>query len=188
MLQHSRHSRVCAQYLCDDSLLFSPWGEWFVSCYIPQAGLECVAFLPQPPECWDYRHVPFLQAGMVIAIIVIDDAVGLRKLKTLKFVPGTFFFFNLFSPMFLCLRLLNSAQIGEGSFWIWKSSSWRNLEKAARRNRWFFFNSLDALDFDKNVCVWGGVYLLFSFSSFPNILLHIFYYYYFLFVFRKVWH
>lgn len=32
---------------------------------------------------------------MVIAIIVIDDAVGLRKLKTLKFVPGTFFFFRL---------------------------------------------------------------------------------------------
>lgn len=116
MLQHSRHSRVCAQYLCDYSLLVSPWGELFVSCCIPQAGLECVAFLPQLPECCDHRPVPFLWAGMVIAFIVIDDAVGPRKLKTLELVPGTVFFFPLLSPMFLCLWLLNSAQIGEGSF------------------------------------------------------------------------
>lgn len=76
-----------------------------------------MAFLPQPPECFDYRHVSFLRAGIVIAFIVIDDAMGLRKLKTLKFVPGTGFIFPLLlSPMFLCLWLLNSAQIGEGSF------------------------------------------------------------------------
>ena len=95
MLQHSRHSRVCAQYLCDYSLLVSPWGELFVSCCIPQAGLECVAFLPQLPECCDHRPVPFLRAGMVIAFIVIDDAVGPRKLKTLELVPGTVFFFKI---------------------------------------------------------------------------------------------
>jgi hypothetical protein len=28
------------------------------SHYIAQAGLELSILLPQPPECWDYRHVP----------------------------------------------------------------------------------------------------------------------------------
>jgi hypothetical protein len=27
------------------------------SC-IAQASLELQTFLPQPPKCWDYRHVP----------------------------------------------------------------------------------------------------------------------------------
>jgi hypothetical protein len=25
--------------------------------YVVQAGLELVILLPQPPKCWDYRHV-----------------------------------------------------------------------------------------------------------------------------------
>jgi hypothetical protein len=27
-------------------------------CSMAQAGLELVVLLPQPGECWDYRHVP----------------------------------------------------------------------------------------------------------------------------------
>jgi hypothetical protein len=32
-----------------------------VSCYIAQVGLKLVIFLPQPPECWDYRHEPLVK-------------------------------------------------------------------------------------------------------------------------------
>jgi hypothetical protein len=28
------------------------------SCQIAQAGFDLVILLPQPPECWDYRHAP----------------------------------------------------------------------------------------------------------------------------------
>lgn len=68
---------------------------------------------------------------------------GAQKTENFEVCPWyVFFLFNLFSPMFLCLQPLNSAQIGEGSFGIWKSNSWRYLEKAARRNRWFFLTLL----------------------------------------------
>jgi hypothetical protein len=26
--------------------------------YVAKAGLKLTIFLPQPAECWDYRHVP----------------------------------------------------------------------------------------------------------------------------------
>jgi hypothetical protein len=28
------------------------------SCYVAQSGLELTILLPQPPKCWNYRHVP----------------------------------------------------------------------------------------------------------------------------------
>jgi hypothetical protein len=28
------------------------------SHYVAQVGLELSNLLPQPPECWDYRHAP----------------------------------------------------------------------------------------------------------------------------------
>jgi hypothetical protein len=41
------------------------WWAWFVlfcvetgSVYVAQAGLELMILLPQPSECWDYRHGP----------------------------------------------------------------------------------------------------------------------------------
>jgi hypothetical protein len=30
--------------------------------FVTQAGLQLMIFLPQPPECWDYRHVSLYPA------------------------------------------------------------------------------------------------------------------------------
>jgi hypothetical protein len=35
--------------------------------YVAQADLELVIFLPQPPECWDYRHtLPWLATNTIV--------------------------------------------------------------------------------------------------------------------------
>jgi hypothetical protein len=40
------------------------------SCYVAQAGLEFKILLPQPPDCWDYRHVlPLLTR------IILEDPI-----------------------------------------------------------------------------------------------------------------
>lgn len=125
-------------------LLHTPGWPWMCGLLAPASRVLRLQACAIPPGRDGYCHYCYWWCR------------GAQKTENFEVCPWyLFFFFNLFSPMFLYLPLLNSAQIGEGSFRIWKSSSWRYLEKAARRNRWFFFNSLDALDFDKNVCVGG---------------------------------
>jgi hypothetical protein len=42
------------------------------SHYVAQAALEPTILLPQPPHCWDYRHVPLCLA---LAICNLNEIV-----------------------------------------------------------------------------------------------------------------
>jgi hypothetical protein len=37
---------------------------WPGTCYVAQTDLELKILLPEPPKCWDYRHVPPQQGSI----------------------------------------------------------------------------------------------------------------------------
>jgi hypothetical protein len=48
---------VC-QHCCFWNKISLCCSGWTWTCYIASAGLKLLVLLPQPPECWDYRHGP----------------------------------------------------------------------------------------------------------------------------------
>jgi hypothetical protein len=54
-----------------------------MSHYVVQAALELVIFLPQLPECWNYRHMPLC----VECIILILQSRDLFSFSISSFFP-----------------------------------------------------------------------------------------------------
>jgi hypothetical protein len=65
--------------------------------YVAQAGLKLSIFLPQPPECWDYRYVPpYLNMGLLCIAesyqwgeMSVTEALAISRTFPSSFNPET---------------------------------------------------------------------------------------------------
>jgi hypothetical protein len=66
--------RNCFKYLhkrCEQFLSLKKIPLETRSCYLALAGLELMILLPQPPDCWGYRHAPPCLATFFINMILL---------------------------------------------------------------------------------------------------------------------